>query len=142
MENLEKKYKNVSAALETLKKSVMDFEKVKSGQKEDKDNYLRDAVIKRFEYSLDTTWKYLKTYLEKVVGMTLTNKGPKPIFRECLKAGLLTEEEATEGIKMVDQRNMTSHIYKEEIANEISKNINKYYELMQNTVDKTRHKNI
>ena len=138
MEQLKIRYKNLETALKSLEISVDEFELVKKSQIEDTKDFIRDSVIKRFEFTLDTTWKYLKEYLEKVLGLTLVNKGPKPIFRECLKAGLLTEEETVLAIEMVDSRNLTSHIYKEEVSNFISSKVYGYFQLMKKIIEQTK----
>jgi nucleotidyltransferase substrate binding protein (TIGR01987 family) len=137
MEQLKIKYKNLKQALEVFKISAEDFESVKKGTIKDTKNYIRDSSIKRFEFTLDTMWKYLKEYLEKVEMVALKSKSPKSIFKECLQAGIISEEETVKVIEMVDSRNMTSHIYKEEVANIISAKVYEYYKLIEKIVDRT-----
>lgn len=90
---------------------------------------LRDSAIQRFEYSVDLYWKYLKIYLEKVLALPNIN-GPKPVIRKSYSSNIMNEQEAEESLKMIDDRNMTSHIYVEEIAEHLTAKIPRYYTLM------------
>ncbi len=93
-----------------------------------------DSAIKRFEYSYDLTWKYLKLFLEQKHG--IIQKSPKTVIQECSKLGLITDEENLLLLTMVDDRNITSHTYDEEIAREIFSRIAGYYELMNQLAQK------
>lgn len=75
----------------------------------------RDGVIKRFEFSAELAWKACKQYLEDM-GYKDIN-GPKPIMREAFAYGLINNGDAW--IDILNDRNLTSHIYKEETAVEI-----------------------
>jgi nucleotidyltransferase substrate binding protein (TIGR01987 family) len=97
---------------------------------EETERTFRDSMIQRFEFSSDLFWKFLKEYLEKIELVQLESKGPKGIFRDACRIGIIGEKETETALKMIDDRNMTSHIYKEEIAQHISKNIPAYYDLM------------
>jgi len=48
---------------------------------------------------------------------------PKSCFREAGSVGLLSEEETVQAFEMIDDRNLTSHTYHEEIAEEIYKKL-------------------
>ena len=138
MEQLEKKFHTTQKALASLKKSIEQFnEYKKSGDTQYIDN-LRDSIIKRFEFSLELTWKYIKTYLETKVGIKFEYQGPKPTFRYALKSEIITEDEAAQAIEMLNCRNLTSHMYQEEVANQITKQIPEFYQLMQNITEKTK----
>lgn len=88
----------------------------------------RDSVVMRFAYTLDTTWKYTKFYLEKRFGAV--HNSPKPVLRECQRNAILSEEETVAALEMVDARNLTAHIYREEVAEQIVKYIDQYYALL------------
>ena len=89
----------------------------------------RDSVIKRFEFTIDTTWKYLKFYIEAQVGVI--QNSPKPVIRECFRNGFISEQQATQALDMINGRNMTSHIYREEIVQELWKKIPGYHALLK-----------
>lgn len=97
---------------------------------------LRDSVIQRFEYSVDLLWKYLKVYLEEIQGISLEVSSPKNIIRTCAKIGFLDENESLIAQEMIEQRNMTSHIYREEIAQTIISQINTYYSFINQILEK------
>lgn len=50
----------------------------------------------------------------------------------------MSEEDVELGMLMIDSRNRTSHLYKEEIAQEIADKIHEYYKLMRKIVDKIK----
>ena len=93
----------------------------------------RDSVIKRFELAIDTLWKYIKFFLETKFGVV--HNSPKPVFRECLKNNLITEQDATNALKMIDIRNLASNTYKEEIAEEIVKDLPQMHELIRKFIN-------
>jgi nucleotidyltransferase substrate binding protein (TIGR01987 family) len=84
-----------------------------------KDEELRDAVIQRFEYSYELSWKMLKRHLEQVV--------PDPgavdqwSFQELIRAGaergLIAAVEPW--IEYRYQRSMTAHVYDEQKARRV-----------------------
>ena len=134
MADLTKRYETSARAIESLRIALEKIEGSQCCESDEEYRTFRDSEIKRFEISLDTLWKYLKHYLEKKTGVV--QNSPKSVFRECLKAGIVDDQEVTLALKMVDARNMTSHIYKEEIAEEISTHIPAYYELMKKFIDR------
>ena len=96
---------------------------------------VRDATIQRFEYTFEAFWKFVKEFLREREGIVCNS--PKKCFRELFSIGeVIEEEEATKLLEMVDDRNMTSHTYKEEVAQILFSKINGYYNLMQKTVTK------
>ncbi len=142
-ERLQKKYKKALTALASLKKSLVYLDKAPSMAqclREDTVSVyqaFRDSVVQRFEYTFDTTWKYVGEYLG-LQGRTLEIKTPKAVFRECLKAKLLSEQEVVLAIKMVDHRNETTHGYDELLIEEISKSIVAYAGLLETILLRTK----
>jgi len=104
--------------------------------KEESERMARDSMIQRFEFCVDTFWKYFKDHLESIEKITLEIKSPRAIFRALCQARLLNEQETEFAINMVENRNRTSHIYKEEIAEKISSEIPSYYEFMIKIVNR------
>ena len=96
---------------------------------ENKENIiLRDAMIQRFEYSTEAFWKYLKAYL--LTGHNLSANSPREVIRTGLKASLYKEEISKELLQMLDDRNLTSHTYVEELAETIAGRIPEYFKNM------------
>lgn len=115
---LEMKAKVAKRALDTLRE-IMD---------EPYSVIIRDAAIQRFEYTFEATWKLIKEYLFEMEGIICNS--PKSCFREAFKMGLLDESESMQALYMTDDRNMTTHTYHEDIAEEIYKELAGYYSLM------------
>ena len=92
---------------------------------ENKENIiLRDAMIQRFEYSTEAFWKFLKAYL--LTEHNLSANSPRDVIRTGLKAKLFSEEISKELLQMLDDRNLTSHTYVEELAESIAGRIPAY----------------
>ena len=94
---------------------------------------LRDAMIQRFEYSTEAFWKYLKSYLS--TEHNLSANSPREVIRTGLFAKLYSEEISQELLQMLDDRNLTSHTYVEELAESIAGRIPSYCTVMQNTMN-------
>jgi nucleotidyltransferase substrate binding protein (TIGR01987 family) len=90
---------------------------------------IRDASIQRFEYTFESVWKALKVYLNEREGIVANS--PKTVFRELQSIRLLTEEETQTALEMVDDRNLTTHTYIEELAETIFRKLPDYEHLMQ-----------
>jgi len=140
MGKLKLKHNQLINSLERLHEAVIDFNQFESyACNADKDRVYRtyrDSMIQRFEFNVDLFWKYVKRYLKDELKMILKVEGPKPSIREACKAKLITEQDTETILKMIDDRNMSSHIYKEEIANQIAEKISEYYDLMTKYVEK------
>lgn len=89
---------------------------------------VRDAAIQRFEYCFEIGWKCLKEWLRSKEGIICNS--PKSCFREAFKNGLLEESETVLALEMTDDRNLTSHTYHEEIADEIFSRLKLYASLL------------
>jgi nucleotidyltransferase substrate binding protein (TIGR01987 family) len=81
----------------------------------EKDEFMRDSAIKRFEMTFDLSWKAVKAYLEEFKGVPCAS--PKGCFREAYRQGLLDYDEYW--LELTDTRNQAVHIYQEEWAEEI-----------------------
>lgn len=96
----------------------------------------RDSAIQRFEYTIDSFGKFLKIYMQYQLGITPKVDSSKGILREAVNAKIITEDEFEQLIKGVTDRNSTSHIYKEEIAEILSFHLPTYYHIMHDIVDR------
>ena len=126
MERLKLKFNDAQKALNSLKEIL----------KEPYSVYIRDATIKRFEFTFEALWKFLREYLKTTKGTVIGF--PKDCFREIFIAGFISEEETEELLKMTDSRNETTHTYKEEVANKIYPKIKGYAELMDKVLGKVK----
>jgi len=101
---------------------------------------LRDSLIQRFEFCVDLLWKYAKKYLENTEQVTLEVKTPRSTIRALCTARLISESQAEQALEMIRHRNMTSHIYREEIAEIIAQQIPAHYDLMSHIVQVIEHR--
>lgn len=142
-----KKEKAITQALNVLNESITSYQKAENLPQFPIEYHqvftdynelirsLRDSMIQRFEFCVDLFWKHIKDYLENIEKVTLTVRSPKSIIRALCNARLITEQQAEQAIQMINHRNLSSHIYKEEIAEEISLHIPTYYSLIYQIVE-------
>ncbi len=83
-----------------------------------KSDLLIDAVIQRFEFTFELSWKLMQAYLNF---QGISCNSPRQVIKETYKMNLLEDGEAW--IDMLMDRNRTSHIYDEQEANIIYQKI-------------------
>lgn len=88
------------------------------------DDIIRDSVIQRFEFTYELTHKTLQEFM-KYEGITLENSFPRTIYKKAYVNGLLEDEKLW--LQLLEDRNKTSHMYSESLANEIANNIQGRY---------------
>lgn len=141
MERLKQKHEQLLKALKTLDKAIFIMKQVEIRGKsfnprvayEDEYRTYRDSVVLRFEYTIDMSWKYIKNYLE--VAQVLTGlKIPSEVLREAFSLRLLSEDETEQILEMIKSRNMTSHIYVEEIAERLAAQIPGYAQTLKEVI--------
>lgn len=71
----------------------------------------RDATIQRFEFTVELAWKVCK----KLMGTKST--APKEVIREMAQNSYV--EDIQLWLLAIDKRNLSSHTYREEIAEEV-----------------------
>ncbi|WP_299199300.1 HI0074 family nucleotidyltransferase substrate-binding subunit [uncultured Amphritea sp.] len=85
-----------------------------------KNEFIRDAVIQRFEYTYELAWKFIKCDLVDDVGSEAINGlNRKDLFRIAADKGLITDP--LPWFSYHKARNETSHTYNEKIAEETYK---------------------
>ncbi|TGE39774.1 nucleotidyltransferase [Desulfosporosinus fructosivorans] len=109
------KVNNFTNALGRLKDGIAKYD--------ESDDLLRDGVIQRFEFTFELAWKTLKAVFEDE-GLTGLNS-PKTVLREAFSAELIKDDELW--LAMLNDRNSTAHIYSEQLAIEICRNIEEKY---------------
>ncbi|MDI6804989.1 MAG: HI0074 family nucleotidyltransferase substrate-binding subunit [Bacteroidota bacterium] len=118
--------------MEKLKNIIQDTEKaltqLNRALQEKFSDIVRDAAIQRFEFTFELFWKLVKAYLNFVEGIDCYS--PKNCFRELLPVTLASEDEVELLLKMCDHRNLTSHVYDEEVSKEVFSAIPSYYNIM------------
>lgn len=76
----------------------------------------RDAAIQRFEYTFEALWKAARAVLGEE---GLTADSPRSTIRLCRRLGILDDAQAAAALKMMNDRNLTVHTYKRDLAVEI-----------------------
>lgn len=81
---------------------------------EDVDDLLEEGLIQRFEYTHELAWKVMKDYAEYQGHTNI--QGSRDAFRKALEMGIIDDERWMESIK---DRNLTSHNYDDETAQNV-----------------------
>lgn len=135
MNRLRYNIKQFSDALSSLARAIHET---------DYNEYVRDATIQRFEFTYETAWKATKAVLS-YQGVELRH--PREVFSEAFSSGWISDPETWEA--MIEDRNLTTHTYKERTAESVYETIcKKYYpalnslhqslnEVVRNHVDRT-----
>ncbi len=92
---------------------------IKRSQSHKHDKELRDAVIQRFEYTFELSFKFLKRVLEleSPSPMLVDQMSYKDILREACEKGFIDNFHVW--VVYRDQRNITSHTYNENKAESV-----------------------
>ena len=98
--------------------------------------FFRDSAIQRFEFTVEIFWKTIKSFLKEREGIDC--RTPKSCIREFFSAGFLDEEHTILLLKMIDDRNLTSHTYKEEIAERIFSKLESYINVLEQIILKLK----
>lgn len=119
------------------KNAVDRLEEVIETHNDNNSRIIVDAMIQRFEFCVELSWKLLKDYLSSEnVG---DFNSPRSVMKESYKMGLITEGELW--LDMLEDRNLTSHTYDEIVANTIRDNIlNTHYTLLKKLKEKMEEK--
>jgi nucleotidyltransferase substrate binding protein (TIGR01987 family) len=81
------------------------------------------GLVKAFEYTYELSWNVIRDYF---ISQGNTNiNGSRDAFKEALKMNLLEDGELW--MKMILDRNKTSHAYSKDVVKEISENIRHSY---------------
>jgi len=125
---------NLKKCIDSLKNCTKDY---KNSTEESTKEYIKDACIKRFEFTVETAWKLMKKYLKLVYGKTDKELTMNNIFRLMEGYGFIKSWEKWHDY--YDRRNDTSHEYSEEkslkVLNEAD-NLTKDCEFLYNQLQK------
>lgn len=100
-----------------------------------KNDFMQDASIQRFEFVIEIFWKTLKKILnyEKIESTT-----PRDVLSQAYQFKLIDDEALW--LSMLDDRNNTSHVYNEKNAHRIFKNIQTYLPVFEKTYANLKEK--
>ena len=106
--------KKIKRFLHDLGRALDRLEEVSAISLEENDLVI-EATIQCFEFSFELFWKTLKILLEDVTGLEF--RGPKLVLIEAYAQQWINDEK--KWIDLLDARNLTSHVYNEQRAQEI-----------------------
>lgn len=98
----------------------------------DADDMYLDATIQRFEFTFELSWKLMKAVLD-YEGIEVNS--PRSSIREAWKQHLIIDAE--KWLDMQVKRNLSTHTYNEETAEEIYQHIKKEYIVLLQQFDET-----
>ena len=76
-----------------------------------------DAVFQRFEFTFELCWKALRIYLSESEGIQVSS--PRGTLKEAFRERLIDSSEEDGFVRMLEDRNLSSHTYDEHEALEI-----------------------
>jgi len=93
----------------------------------------KQGLIKAFEYTYELSWKTLQDLLKEKGYTNIV--GPKPVIEQSFQDGYISDGNGW--MRMHKSRNLTSHTYDEQTAEEIIENIrSEYYSLLKNLLER------
>jgi len=108
-------------------------------RREDKDTLVIDGVIQRFEFTFELAWKLMKLFIEEE-GTSGVCLSPKTTVKQAFKREIIVDGEAW--IKMIQDRNLTSHMYDVSMARRIYLSIENEYIVLLRELNKFMEQNI
>lgn len=129
--------------LSSLEKALKSLQRaVDRSQKAKEDEELRDAVIQRFEYSYELSWKMMKRMLEKesVNPSEIDTLSFRDLLREAAEKGFIQEIEPW--FEYREARNRTSHTYDEESAKEVYESALRFFPEANELLEKLKQRNL
>lgn len=116
------RFNNYKSALNSLEEGIL---LAKSRTLSDLE---KQGIIQGFEFVHELFWKTVKDFLEFTGNIKVF--GSKDATKEAFSHGLISSGDIW--MHMIESRNLTSHTYNKEIANDIvSKTIEQYYNLFK-----------
>lgn len=90
-----------------------------------------DGTIQRFEFTFELFWKSIRRLLAR---QGIEANSPKAVLQQAYRLGWLDDE--LKWLKVLEDRNLTSHTYREPLALEIYGRIPAHHAAMREVVQK------
>lgn len=135
MEIIKLRHLTLKKALLTLENGLQDIQAAES-KKLRFHALMRDGAIQRFEYCIDSFWKFLKLYIETRNSIFIESPSPRTILRATLQAALINDTECKILLDALSERNLTSHTYNETLADTIYSHIPLYLTTMKTITER------
>jgi nucleotidyltransferase substrate binding protein (TIGR01987 family) len=95
-----------------------------------KDEFVRDSAIQRFEFTFELFWKVLRQYAARE-GIEVNS--PRASIREAFRLKIIGPD--PQYLEMLESRNLSTHTYEEELAEELFSLLPGYARAMQKAVE-------
>ena len=125
MDRFEKVISEFEDALERLGEA---YEKTVELRGKEEYPFYRDSTVQRFEFTFETAWRAMKEFLGRE---GILCRSPRGCARELFSAGYISEEDAKAFFRMIEDRNLTVHTYREEVAEEIVSRMGEHIQLLR-----------
>lgn len=116
MNSLSEKRGQLKAAVARLRQALDDYQNAPLDS-------VRDGAIQRFEFCTELSWKAMREYLLDQGFCELNS--PKAVIRQAFACGMIADDAAW--ISLLNDRNLTSHVYDEKTAQDIFARIQTRY---------------
>lgn len=100
---------------------------------------IKSGQIQKFEFTVELLWKTVQAFLFEFDGVDATT--PKSVAKSFVEAGHCDYQTYELFIQAINDRNQLSHIYRQEIADQIWERLHEYAHIMQNITSLMHHKN-
>ena len=128
IELFEKAIKTLQTVLSKVQKTSLDHEDY---------IFFRDSLLQRFEYCTDMFWKTMREFIVEKHGIDVL-ASPKAVLKQAFDLHIIDEGQYKTLVASVNDRNLTSHAYHENIAEQISSHVQSYYLLMSKIAEKLK----
>lgn len=122
---------NLIESYETFKKAfskLKEFVDTDNGSEKD-----RGAIINAYQYTFELFWKTLQKYMKQLE--MLDELGPGSVIRTAYQYEII--DDGPKFMAMLKDRNLITHTYKEDVAEDIYLNIkDEYIETIENFIEK------
>lgn len=82
------------------------------------------GIIQAFEFTFEQCWKALQ---QEAYEQGVQVGSPKSAFRFAMEVGLIDPKEEKVWLEMLEDRNLTSHTYKKELADQVISRVQENY---------------
>ncbi len=125
---MEKDEKSIAARMDALSRALKMLTKA---LQQPENEFTRDSAIKRFEYTFEISWKLMKSVLNY---LGIFCNSPRQCIRQAFAAEII--DDTDKWLISLENRNRATHIYNENLAEEIYIFIEKFPPLVQHLIEK------
>jgi uncharacterized protein YutE (UPF0331/DUF86 family) len=96
----------------------------------------RDGAILRLVYTFEAVWKAAALLIEQKEGISVAS--PKGAIRATRRAQLLSDSDTEDAMRIADDRNLTVHMYKQDLGEEIAERLAGHTAVLRRWLDALR----